>query len=133
LGKVEVEMVKHLGHIVRELVDHEKNARERLLKRHPALIMDYVGRARGVLENAYILSSKEAFDLLSALRLGIEAGLVGNIERSRVDELFVMIQPAHLQAAEGMALGSAERDEVRAMRVVDFINRDDIKSESEDE
>lgn len=133
LGKVEVEMVKQLGHIVRELSDHEKNARERLLERHTSLIRDYVGRARGVLENAYILSSKEAFDLLSALRLGIEAGLLRDIGRRAVDELFVLIQPAHLQASAGAVLNSAERDELRATRVRDLMETEEEKNGNNDE
>lgn len=117
LGKAEVEIVNHLGHIVRELAQHEENARARLMDKHLTLLEDYVGRARGVLEYAHILSSKEAFDMLSALRLGVEAGLVTDIDGRRVDELFLMVQPAHLQMAEGRDVSPRERDGLRAQKV----------------
>lgn len=133
LGKVEVEIIDYLAHIVTELSEHEENARKRLLATHSSLIKDYVGRARGVLENAHILSTKEAFDMLSAVRLGIEAGLIDGVGRDRIDELFLMVQPAHLQVGDDSLLGSAERDEIRARIVRNELNLNGKESESEDE
>jgi len=45
--------------------------------------MDYVGRAYGVLMNAQLLTSREMLDLLSALRLGVDVGIVRDISRVR--------------------------------------------------
>jgi protein arginine kinase len=124
LGKVELEIVNHLGHIIRELMEHEENARNRLLQGHRYLIEDYVGRARGVLQYARILSSKEAFEMLSALRLGVSAGLVGDVGRESIDQLFLAIQPAHLQMHAGGEMDAVERGRLRARMVRQVLNFD---------
>ena len=117
LGDQEEHIVTQMEHVVREILDHEKNARLRLLDAREALLRDQVGRAGGILSSAHILTSNEALDLLSALRLGIDLGIVRDISRSTVDELLLLTQPAHIQGLEGRSLQPAERDEARARLV----------------
>lgn len=114
LGEREERIVAGLEQIVRELIGHETNARERLRRTREALLFDRIGRALGVLSHAHILTSGEALAHLSALRLGIETGIVKAIDRATVDELLLMTQPAHIQRLEGRTLNPAERDEARA-------------------
>lgn len=117
LGEKEAEIVHSLEQIVLEIVEHEKNARSRLRSRREAVLRDHVGRARGILENAHILASKEALDLLSGLRLGLEMGILKCVDRRPLDELLVVTQPAHLQKREGRKLKPRNRDLARAQRV----------------
>lgn len=117
LGEKEEEIVRNLEQVVLEIAEHERNARLRLLEQRETLLRDQVGRAVGILSRAHILSSKEALDLLSALRLGIEMGIVKGLDRGAVDELLVMVQPAHVQRAEGKELKPHERDRARAVVV----------------
>jgi protein arginine kinase len=114
LGEREAEIVALLEQVALELVDHEKNARKRLMESRRTVLQDHVGRAYGILSHAHILSSKEALDLLSALRLGIDAGMLAEVGRERVDELLLLSQPAHLQWREGRSLSPAARDVARA-------------------
>jgi protein arginine kinase len=55
--------------------------------------------------------------MLSALRLGLETGLVGGWSRAMIDELFVLTQPGHLQKLEGKFIGAEKRDLARARLV----------------
>ena len=73
-----------------------------------------MGRACGILTHACLLNSKETLDMLSALRLGIELGLLREWSASVIDELFLLIQPGHLQKAEGKTIGAEKRDLARA-------------------
>lgn len=114
LGESEKEIVDHLDQIVREVIEHEQNARSRLMEEHPSIVYDRVGRAQGILMGAHILSSNEALSLLSALRLGIDLELIDNIQREWIDELFIITQPAHLQKREDRQLNAEERDLMRA-------------------
>lgn len=114
LGESEEHIVSTLEQVVLELVEHEKNARLRLLDKRPVRLEDHVGRALGILTHAHILTSHEALDLLSALRLGSELGIVKKIERPLIDELLLWTQPAHLQMREGRPLKPDERDIARA-------------------
>lgn len=117
LGVTEEETLERLHQVVLEVVEHEANARARLRARREAVLLDHIGRARGILTGAHVLASKEALDLLSALRLGMDLGILNPEGRSVVDELFRWVQPAHVQRREGRPLSPAERDQARARRV----------------
>lgn len=114
LGDCEKDIVSHLQTIVEEVVEHEQNARLRLMESREHVVLDYVGRALGILSNAYVLASKEALGLLSGLRMGIEMGILKDLNRQTVDDLLVSAQPAHLQKIEKAELAPEDRDQARA-------------------
>jgi protein arginine kinase len=61
------------------------------------------------------MSSKEALNLLSVIKLGVDLGVFPESGRFPVDELFIETQPAHLQKGAGTQKMSAdERDSLRA-------------------
>lgn len=119
LGEKEETIINRLEQIVLEIADHEENARARLLENKEHSLRDHVGRAYGILSYAHLLSSKETLDLLSALRLGIDMGIMVNWERSLIDKLFVLTQPGHLQKIEGKTISAEKRDLARARLVRD--------------
>ena len=114
LGDREENTVRNIEQIVLEVVEHEKNARARLLDKREIVLRDHVGRALGILSHAHLLSSKEALDLLSGLRLGIDLSILKGVDRQVVDRLLLLSQPAHLQKREGKMLKPKDRDRVRA-------------------
>lgn len=114
LGDREPDIVSNLQTIVEELVQHEQNARARLMESREHVVLDYVGRAFGILSHAHVLASKEALGLLSGLRLGIDMGILHGFNRDLVDELLVATQPAHLQKYMKAELSPEDRDLARA-------------------
>jgi len=48
------------------------------------------------------------------MRLGVDVGLFPGVDRSLVDELFILTQPAHLQKQHSEKLSAEERDLLRA-------------------
>ena len=52
--------------------------------------------------------------LLSHLRLGVNLGLIGNLDIPAINQLFVKTLPAHIQILEGRELDPQTRDVVRA-------------------
>ena len=52
--------------------------------------------------------------LLSMVRLGVDMGILMDLDRRAVNELFILTQPAHLQKIEGKPLNSSQRDIKRA-------------------
>ncbi len=114
LGESESAIVERLEKVLNQIIEHEENARASLLERKPKLVYNHVGRAYGILANAHSISSKETMNLLSLMRLGADAGLFPDLERSLVDELFVLTQPAHLQKQHSEKLSAEERDVLRA-------------------
>lgn len=117
LGESEEDIIDNLLKVIGEVVWHEQNARGRLQEKSAARLADAVARARGVLLNCRILSSQEALDLLSDLRLGVELGLVGNLKIERINEIMLLTQPGHLQKIAKKVLSPEERDSLRAQVV----------------
>ena len=131
LGKAEEQIVNHLEQIVLELVDHELNARQRLMNEKQLIIKDHISRSFGLLSHAKLMTSGEALNLLSTLRLGLDLSLINGINRQEMDQLFISTQPAHLQKIEGNELDPNERDIVRAEMLRNFMKHANLHIEQE--
>jgi protein arginine kinase len=114
LGEAETAIVERLEKVLAQIIEHEENARGSLLEKKPKMVYNHIGRAYGILANAHQISSKETMNLLSLMRLGVDVGLFPGVDRSLVDELFILTQPAHLQKQHSEKLSAEERDLLRA-------------------
>lgn len=119
LGESETVIVERLEKVLSQIIEHEENARQTLMEKKPKVVFNHIGRAYGILANAHSISSKETMNLLSFLRLGVDMSLFPGTERSLVDELFLITQPAHLQKQVSDKLSAEERDLIRADMVRD--------------
>src|SRR3989454_3184755 len=114
LGESESAIVERLEKVLGQIIEHEENARATLLEKKPKMVYNHIGRAYGILANAHSISSKETMNLLSLMRLGVDADLFPGGDRALVDELFILTQPAHLQKQHAEKLSAEERDLLRA-------------------
>ncbi len=114
LGESETAIVERLEKVLAQIIEHEENARGTLLEKKPKMVFNHIGRAYGILANAHSISSKETMNLLSLMRLGVDVGVFPGVDRSLVDELFILTQPAHLQKQHSEKLSAEERDLLRA-------------------
>jgi len=114
LGETETTIVERLDKVLLQIIEHEENARQTLLEKKPKVVFNHIGRAYGILANAHSISSKETMNLLSLMRLGVDLGLFPEVNRSLVDELFIVTQPAHLQKQFSDKLTAEERDLLRS-------------------
>ena len=125
LGETEQQIIQRLGNVSSHLSPHEKNARRGLLDSDQPFLLNHVGRAYGTLRHAYIINSEEALESLSALRLGVDLGMFSSIDLHTVNELFIIIHPAHLQKYAGKEIDSKERDVFRASMVREKLKNTD--------
>jgi protein arginine kinase len=114
LGVTESAVVDNVCKVVPQIVAYERRWRDEMLRRERRALEDKVWRALGVLRHARLISTQETLEQLSALRMGVNLGLIEGIDLKLVNDLFILSQPAHLQKLEGRPLAAAERDEVRA-------------------
>ena len=114
LGKSERELIKNLSDVVPQIISYERQARQALVNERRQHLHDQVSRAYGVLKTAHTISSEETMHLLSSVRMGINLGLIDDLEIPTVNELFIHTQPAHLQKIQGGALEVDERNIARA-------------------
>ncbi|MDD5557465.1 MAG: protein arginine kinase [bacterium] len=113
LGKAERDIIEEIEGVINQIAEHEKKARQALYRKNFRALEDRVCRAYGLITSARIITSKETIDLLSALKLGLDFGLV-EIDRGTINDLFIVTQPAHLQKLAGRELKPEERDAMRA-------------------
>jgi protein arginine kinase len=123
LGEKEEDIIGRLNKVIEQIIEHEQNARQVLLQKKLGTLLDQVGRAYGILTHAYSMASKEALNLLSFMKLGIDLGFFPEECRQPINELFMETQPAHLQKNSQQKLAAEERDSLRAE-----IIRDKLKS-----
>ena len=114
LGHSEEEIIENINGIIRQIIEQENQAREVMLLKNKAVVEDRINRSLGILKSARIISSQETIELLSMVRLGCDLGVVKDINRSNINELFITIQPSHLQKLENKKISQQERDVKRA-------------------
>ena len=114
LGEKEDDIINRLSKVIETIIEKEHDARQVLLQKKPAMLSDQIGRAYGVLTYAHAMASKEALNLLSIIKLGVDLGAFPEERRFSIDELFIETQPAHLQKSSQQKLNAEERDHLRA-------------------
>lgn len=114
LGEKEDEIIARLQKVIEQIIEHEQNARAALLQKQATKLLDHVGRGYGILRHAHSMTSKEALNLLSFMKLGIDLSFFPEDCRIPLDELFMETQPAHLQKGSQQKLAADERDALRA-------------------
>ena len=114
LGESEEQIIFRLSGLIRQIIRHEKDARNYLLARKREVLLDHVGRAYGTLRYCYKLDQAGALDALSALRLGVDLGMFSSVDINAVNHLLLLVQQAHLTCHAGRDLKEEERETERA-------------------
>lgn len=110
LGITEQEAISNLEGIANQIINREKAARDEL---NSVQTEDTVFRALGTLKSARILTSNEAANLISLVKLGVSVGKIKNINNSLLLKLFIETKPNMLQTKHGI-LTPNDRDVLRA-------------------
>lgn len=116
LGKSEEDIVGDLQSVVKQLIEHERKARNRIMEveQSSMKLEDRIYRSYAVLEHSRIMESKEATRCLSNVRLGIDLGIIKNVSRNILNELMILTQSGFLQQYAKKSLTANERDVLRA-------------------
>lgn len=114
LGKSESTLIRTVQDVVPSIVSYERRVRQALVNENRRGLHDQVSRAYGILKTARTISSEETMDLLSSVRLGINLGLIDDLEIPTINELFIHTQPAHLQKIRHERLETVDRNVARA-------------------
>jgi protein arginine kinase len=118
LGRSEEEIIDDFRtKIIPRIVQYEQAARDALRENRMHALDDKVYRAMGGLQSARLMSSNEAMQFLSHVRMGLNIGRIKSIDMSTVNELFIQTQPAHLQKLHGEKLNGEQRSIARAAMI----------------
>ena len=122
LGLSEIEILNNLKAVVTQIISREMVSREQMKKNHKYELEDKVFRSLGLLKSAIILNSKECLNLISNVRLGVEMGIIKDINTAVLNEISVDMAPASLQIICDKKLSEKERDISRAKLVREKLN-----------
>lgn len=123
LGQSEAEIIDSLYSVVKQIIEHEKAARDQLLENNRMRLTDRICRSYGILKHAAIMDSKEAAQRLSDIRLGSDLNILNHLNPSDFNELLVMTQPGFLQHIYKKSLSTEERDMYRARLIRDKLSK----------
>ncbi len=108
LGQTEAELLALLNDVVPDIVEYERKARSFFAAEEKNTFTERIDRALGMLTDTEAVSTEEAMNLLSTLRVGTILGVVKDFPLSIIDRLFQFTQPAHLQQWLGSELEPTE-------------------------
>ena len=115
IGHSEKELLELIGEeVVPRIIEYERKARSFLVGSSQKDLHDDVSRALGILSTAKKISSEETMHYLSKVRMGVNLGLIDDVQVGTINKLFIHTQPAHLQKLHGRLLGSSDRNIERA-------------------
>ena len=115
LGFNEKEIIDNVLGLVRQLVEQERAARQLLADDSGDELADRVWRAYGILRYARSLSGQEALGLLSAVRLGIDLGIITHLQPEVFTEMIIGSRSCVVaRMAQTEKMDKAERNRLRA-------------------
>lgn len=97
-GDTERSLLDQMKKMVDFLVGKEKQARVRLLKNGNLELEDRVMRSLGIIKYCKMITSNEALEALSLIRLGLILGWIKKISIEKVTELLILTQDAHIES-----------------------------------
>jgi len=128
LGLTEGEIIEALGEVSAAFAELERQELQKLYKNDPLGFSDRVWRACGTLQNARRISTKEAMECLSSVRMGASLELLDNVTVNLADRLSREIWPGTLTEAAGPFISREARDEARAEVLRKTLRRGDYQS-----
>lgn len=132
LGLSEKEIIEKVKNIVSQIAEHEKDARKKLGENNNDYLEDRFYRSYGTLKYARSMSSQEAKSLISDVMMGINMGILKDININLI-ELMIKAEPASVENKAGKRLTPAERDKARAEMIRNnIINREKLLKMKQD-
>lgn len=125
LGITEEEIVQNVKMITEKIIEQERLARKYLKKKQIEL-EDRVYRAYGILYYSKKLTSEEARNLLSDIKLGTDLGIIKELNDLKVNKLLLYTKPANMQKYFGKQLNTEERDIKRSEIIKKIINENNV-------
>jgi protein arginine kinase len=120
LGIGEVPLTETVRSSAVQLAEQERAVRKMLLRENPARVRDYIGRALGVAQQAWMVGVEEALGLISAIRSGVDMQLIElpSLTPQTTIRLMQRVQPGHMAveqpAAASGGMDDNQLDQVRA-------------------
>jgi protein arginine kinase len=113
----EYEIINNIVGVTKKIIDNERTARNLIMKKQALELEDDIYRSLGMLRYTRLITTTECLNLLSKVRMGVELGIINDIDIKKIDMLFVNVQPATIQLQNDQEMDDRGRDIARAKLV----------------
>lgn len=120
LGDTEEEIINKLDKVVHQILTRERNTRKYLIEKRLIEMENRVYRSLGILKHSRLLSTKEAMEHLSNIRMGETMNILNDDKLKNTLKIMLDIQPASMQKKLDLEMNSKERDIERANIMREF-------------
>ena len=114
LGYSEEDIIESVHKSVISVCQLENKEREVLFNTNKTAYTDRIMRSKGILTNAYILSTKEFFERFADVKTGVALGIIECADVEKLDDFLVDVLPGNLIKKAGRQMRERERDIYRA-------------------
>ena len=123
LGFSEEDIIANVSRAVEQICNLEMAESKAIFESNKIAITDKIMRSKGILTNAYVLSTKEFFERFADVKLGVTLGIINCKDVSKLDDFLVGVLPANLMLNRGSAMNETERDLFRASYTRENLNK----------
>lgn len=96
-GGTELEQLASMKVAVQEVVKAELNARKKCRSLRVTEIANYTYRSLALAKSSFFINLKEAVDIISGIKFGVDLGILSGIEDTELHALLYRIQEGHLE------------------------------------
>lgn len=123
LGKSEADIIQNVTGVARQILMSERKIRKSLSGEARIRLEDKILRSYGILTNAKIISSGEALSYISDVKLGVDLGIIEDVDPVILNSLFITTGPAYIQGVSNNEMSPIERDLYRANFILQKIKK----------
>ena len=109
MGISEEETIEKLNQVINEIIQKEREVGQQLYAANRYRLEDRIMRGKGILENSRFMTSKEAMNLLSDVRWGINLGIIQDINLETLADAMYKTLPANIAKTYNLT-NADERD-----------------------
>ena len=121
LGVTEQEIIENIKVVSNKLIEQERKARKFLAK-DEIQFEDDIYRSYGTLSNCRKISLNEAKELISNIKIGVDLGILKELNDSQIQKLRLYIEPGSLQKFLGQKCEPVDREIKRAEVIKQIIS-----------
>lgn len=123
IGMSEEDILIDLEEEVFKVMTREFALRKVALDKNKTEILDKIYRSNAIIRSAMIMNLKEALDLISNVRLGVEMAIIEDVDISVLDDLVIGIQPNNIKTlSDSKNLTDKQVDIERAKLIRETLN-----------
>lgn len=123
IGMSEEDILINIEEEVFKVMTKEFVLRKVSLDKNKIEILDKIYRSYAIIRSARIITLKEALDLISNVRLGVEMAIIEDVDINVLDELVIRIQPNNIKSlSDGQNITDKQIDIERAELIRKTLN-----------